>query len=835
MSDLKIKATLDAKNTVQGVKDIGKGIDDLKTKAKGADKSLGDMLKQKNSTTNYRRQLMLLQRQIQDLTITYRGLSDAEKRSDFGVEMKSRIDELIKKASDWKDAMADVQESIMKGASDTYKWDAAAQGLSMVSSIGQSVVGVLGLSNDNAKALLKTLTAMKMIEQVVATLKNVTIALQGQSSLMKWINGLRASLVATIHAENKAEKDLATQKIKSKIAEQELIIAKKEALLEDLKRLTVSEQIQYSTELMTALAKKHTLTLEAEVVATKQLTSAQIALKAVKMAGPYALLAAGIGACTVALINASKEFRQMRSVYKDAAKDTGELVSKYRLLQSEWNNLASDDRERWFEENKSAVEDLVGPLDDINKCDKKFNEQSAEVIQNLQKRALLTSAQAKYQEEYTKIFEKYYKKMLKEGDMAYGSKLNEYGINVPVTMQVSNSSAGGFTYEVPQNVTKDIADTYNANLLKELEKDNPFLTSLEDMISELESQISKTEIKTDDENNNDNDDNKTYNALKGSAAYYEKIISEIEDKIKNLVIGTKKWREEQEKLSKLQAEYAAKKFDAMTYEEKKKAYFDVEIKVEDNGIDKVISDFEKSVQDELNDIDWTVGINLDIPPTSLDKVKALHDSLSSLSNISGVYKSFKELSDSIDNCSNGIERLFLVFDTLIEGMGAAINVIEGVNNTMDIMKKLSDTAAASSMKNAVAKGTETAAVEADSTAKGINAILGSMSSVAGIPIVGLALAAAAGAAITALVMSISKKKFASGGIVPGNSFSGDKILAPVNSGEMILNAQQQKNLFNQLNGSSSNSSTTGGDVTFEIKGDRLYGVLKNYTKRRSNA
>ena len=42
-------------------------------------------------------------------------------------------------------------------------------------------------------------------------------------------------------------------------------------------------------------------------------------------------------------------------------------------------------------------------------------------------------------------------------------------------------------------------------------------------------------------------------------------------------------------------------------------------------------------------------------------------------------------------------------------------------------------------------------------------------------------------------------KFADGGIVGGNSFQGDNVLARVNSGEMILNREQQATLFNKVN------------------------------------
>ncbi|MCR4949287.1 MAG: hypothetical protein K6A15_09045 [Treponema sp.] len=64
-----------------------------------------------------------------------------------------------------------------------------------------------------------------------------------------------------------------------------------------------------------------------------------------------------------------------------------------------------------------------------------------------------------------------------------------------------------------------------------------------------------------------------------------------------------------------------------------------------------------------------------------------------------------------------------------------------------------------------------------------------------------ALSAAAGAVQIATIVANKPKapSFASGGIVPGNSYSGDRVQANVNSGEMILNAQQQKNLWDMAN------------------------------------
>lgn len=61
------------------------------------------------------------------------------------------------------------------------------------------------------------------------------------------------------------------------------------------------------------------------------------------------------------------------------------------------------------------------------------------------------------------------------------------------------------------------------------------------------------------------------------------------------------------------------------------------------------------------------------------------------------------------------------------------------------------------------------------------------------------LAGAVGAAMAAQAAKIAGLNFASGGIVPGTSFTGDKVAANVNSGEMILNRQQQANLFDMAN------------------------------------
>ena len=86
-----------------------------------------------------------------------------------------------------------------------------------------------------------------------------------------------------------------------------------------------------------------------------------------------------------------------------------------------------------------------------------------------------------------------------------------------------------------------------------------------------------------------------------------------------------------------------------------------------------------------------------------------------------------------------------------------------------------------------------------------------------------------GTAVMAAFASVPK--FADGGIFTGNSFIGDNMIARVNSGEMILNNRQQRNLFNLLDGNASKNPISNGSVEFKIQGKELVGVLNSYSSK----
>ena len=88
---------------------------------------------------------------------------------------------------------------------------------------------------------------------------------------------------------------------------------------------------------------------------------------------------------------------------------------------------------------------------------------------------------------------------------------------------------------------------------------------------------------------------------------------------------------------------------------------------------------------------------------------------------------------------------------------------------------------------------------------------------------GIALGVAAGIVKAQMTKGVQGEGFAKGGLIGGNSFSGDKLFAPVNSGEVILNTGQQNALLRLANGGGS-----GYMAETRISGRDLAIVLKKY-------
>lgn len=93
--------------------------------------------------------------------------------------------------------------------------------------------------------------------------------------------------------------------------------------------------------------------------------------------------------------------------------------------------------------------------------------------------------------------------------------------------------------------------------------------------------------------------------------------------------------------------------------------------------------------------------------------------------------------------------------------------------------------------------------------------------------------AASIASVVAAIASIPK--FAEGGIVGGTSYYGDKILARVNSGELIANKPQQRRIWQEMQAARGATLSTAVEVggEFRLRGEDLLVSLERASRRKS--
>lgn len=220
--------------------------------------------------------------------------------------------------------------------------------------------------------------------------------------------------------------------------------------------------------------------------------------------------------------------------------------------------------------------------------------------------------------------------------------------------------------------------------------------------------------------------------------------------------------------------------------------------------------------------------------------------VSGIDNMVSAFTNIKETLSDVD--ASGWEKIMSIWDGLTSVVDSFLSVIETVRTLTEITEQLKRAkqmeavidrattqekvinAATGAAAEASAAATEASANEMTVAGNTAAAASGAAKSVAGIPIVGVALAVAAVGAIIALMASLPK--FAKGGIVAGGSTVGDKILARVNAGEMILNQGQQDTIYGLLNrDNGARSISLSGK--FELEGRKLVALIGKEAKYKS--
>lgn len=798
------KLTLDGADFNKTLNDAGKSVNDFTKQTGDASKQVDDLGKSTKrtasellkemktmeglgrSTSNYRSQLSQMTRQIQDLTINYNQMSNEMKNSDFGREVASQIQELTQKASEMKDQVMDAANSVKLLASDTANLDAAKSAIEGLSAGFQLFASAGILGEQNTEKVVKALAKLKAIESATNAVIKISNILNKDSILML--------------------------KIKS---------------------------------IQTSLATKATI---AQTTATKGATVAQRAFNTVAKANPYVLLATAILTVVGALVaftrgteedteaqeRHQKELEEQERKYREYADSLGTVMTKYKQLQIAWKELSDvASKQNFIKEHKKDFDDLGIAINSVDDAEKLLVQNTEAVMKVFALRAKAAAAASLATQAYTAA-------LMKEQQVANNPKKTFKAMDrIPENMYSDLKTERAQRQGLSQNIRGEWyfteegarqASELNKQIdgvnqkYKEgdewLEKQNDFLKEAQDILKSLNL---STPITTTNGNGGSGSQGDPFEV--GSAAYYSKLITEINNKLQNQVNTKEQILEYEQQIQRLEAlrDRALGKEPANLIPQLKMR----------TGLEDVLP---KKLPPLHVEIMPEVSFN-DLNNEISDAISGFQSMNSAVANVG---KSIEDLGSGWDDSKSALENIttkvgdvFSIMQSVcgvIDTMNKLAAVFESIQNVSWLLQKKKNT---EETKGLVIKAAGVALSEQEATANAVGAAGAVGESAGKIPYVGWILAIAAVAGIIAAIASAkSAVKFAKGGIVPGSSFSGDNISAQLNSGEMVLTTGQQSRLFDLLNGSGSVNGSSN-KVEFVIKGQELKGVLNNYDKKMS--
>lgn len=297
---------------------------------------------------------------------------------------------------------------------------------------------------------------------------------------------------------------------------------------------------------------------------------------------------------------------------------------------------------------------------------------------------------------------------------------------------------------------------------------------------------------------------------KGSIQEISDLISKKESQIKNLRVGSDGFNLLRDEIEKLKAD-------------KELLELSLHPKVDESSIPSLLDSLVK-VQEQINGLKTSISVTTDKTELDLlsEQLKFLTDKEHKIQleidekrqgNIKNAIEETRQEFENLGDITNNVGSIFsnlgrVTNDSFLSMVGA---VSSGISQMLPQIRTL---------------------IEAQKA----QALGGIISSNANLGLLSFGLIASGVALVTSLFDSLPK--FERGGIVGsvvgGNSFHGDKILARLNSGELVLNKNQQTRLYNTLQqGQSTSSAPMGGAVQFKISGRDLVGVLSNHQNKTS--
>ena len=781
-----------------------------------------------DAQVNLMKEFKASRRAAQNLAAGFVQLDDSVKNSAFGRDMANQLNEASEKAAYFINLQGDIRDGLNTLASETAALDLLTTGISAIGGVASASAGAIALftgnEEDAQRAVVLFTTAQSLLNTVVSTyngIKTIQNAL-----LVKGITGTTGSTAAT----------------------------------------------------------------NANTVATKAGAAAQALFNKIAMANPYVLLATAIIGVTaaiatfVAFSGESKEAQEEDNKAKERAKEINdayydtynnnlsETLGNYTKLQVEWNNLKSaSEKNKWIKDNADAFHNLGYEITDTGSAEKFFVDNEAKVIASFVARAEAAAIAAKQVE----IFNQALRDIPKPGDIKSAEWFLNQGLSID-GREDKNKGIGRFEYKY--EVTEEDSKKVTQKRLAEARKSSKQLGKLQvDAEKRANKRAAEVGVKTYTQTREKllkpkHGSSNTDEILnKNSLAYAEKELKDLQQQLNEIdITDLKAVKHLQEEIERAKKEVSKRKI-ALGLEVETKI-----VKGSSGWWDKQIKDLEEAqkklaegsqewfnIDDKIKELEdtrklLTEGVTIE-GNTKIgralrgdfehsmqgysDAISALQDKLQNIdwSTPEGA-KQFDEYVTKIQQFKEELSNLTELWETAmmtpaekakknLEDTVNSINRIgNAVNATGELFNALGEATDSKELKIAgiVAQAVATVALsfaEALRTAKHWTEWLA-------FGVTGL----------TTMVSMISSIKqatagsYAEGGIVGGHSYTGDKLLARVNSGEMVLNNRQQRNLFNLLDtGLMPQRGVTNIQVTGVVRGTDLLLVQKNTNKVRAKA
>lgn len=802
-------------------------------------------------SSDFQRQLGQVTKQIQDLTVCYTKLTDEEKSSPLGQATAQRIAELTDIAQEYKETLDGVREQMGGSAPDIEKWDMAAEAIHAVTDSIGAYVAISEFNETQQEKLIQTLTMLSRIEAIGNAVVSAGTTFRNVFAQVEKVRAIqiKAATAATVLQTKATGKATIAQRAFNLVAK-------------------ANPYVLLATVLITAAV--------AVGAFVKKMSDAREEQE-----------------------RANEEAERTAEKMEKIGDKVGDVVGDYRVLQAQWKQLSTEqEKAKWVEENKSKFEQLGLSVTSVADAEKVLVEQTGAVVKALAARAKAEAAMELYKESVKEDIKndlnptaengRVVTNQKQAGNTVSSSDIKAAGLKKDVdyktTITTMYTAAGAISQTVTE-LTEEGAKKWNAyrqsvadNLKAASSETEKWLGKVEETYkeaAEAQKELGNVGVKTVEPKAGSGGGTSaapTKEQLTILEGYNKELqtLKKQQENINPLTLNTEEGKKKVEELVKLinEKEKQISDYKLAVGIDKPKVE---EVKKEVKGTLEILQDELKALEEQRVKIDITapnvdetikelidkisakeleisnlrVKLGIDVPEKEIeeaipektisDKLRNISDNINGITdpiyNVTGAWESFNQA------CEDG--DVLGVFSALTDAITTTIESFAGIIEMMNLFKSASQAAQAVENANSQQKlandQAEIASSMAKTTANSGEAITEATKSGAKLPFPANIAAIAAGvAAVVAALAMISR--FAGGGIVKGKTTVGDMNLARVNGGEMILNNRQQGNLFKLLNGTvGAGQSAPAGNVEFKIKGDTLYGVLKNHTKISSKS